>query len=101
MEQHESDLIRDLIKANREEVVSRVDAQGKRIEEIEKHIEILAAEYDVVRQQQLEIMAKQKAYAEIAENRAKAAKRWVFYATSFLTCLLTSFEILHAIGLIR
>ena len=59
MEQHEADLIRDLIKANREDVIGRIDAQGRDISamrathaidnsEMKADIRLLREEYDAV-----------------------------------------------------
>ena len=48
MEQHEADLIRDLVEANRREILARldsIDAQGKKNEQ---NIELLQKEYDAV-----------------------------------------------------
>jgi hypothetical protein len=61
MEQHEADLIRDLIKANRDDVLGRLDAQGREITEMKQSIQKLEVEYDAVLKKQIEILAMSRA----------------------------------------
>ncbi len=48
MQQHETDLIRDLIKANKDEILAHLDAQGAEISEIKISLAKLQEEYDNV-----------------------------------------------------
>jgi len=129
LEQHEADLIRDLIKANRDElaaqlsatnkmftdfqqgfmkvshaeVVAKLDDQNIRIAKIEADIKILAVEYESVLVEQKAaklaadiaaknaVVAAERAKANAAESEAnfRRNRRWIVYASSSVTAVVT------------